>query len=120
MTAARHQDYGSAGIEAAINRVHFDRGVVNVDDAVDSPRHGLTHVVLLGFADTIHFEERRAGRIKNHHDAARQDGLRSIGSVIRRPRLGHSEGGGKRNERRARSVLCTAGGNRQHWQEQRG
>jgi len=96
VSAARYQDHGGAGVEPAIHRVNFDRRVVYVDDAVDAPRHGLAHVVLLGLADALRFEEGRSGRVKRHHHAARQDGLRSVPSVVRRPRFRHSQRRGKR------------------------
>ena len=117
VAAARRQDHRRAGIEAAIDRVHFDGGVVNVDDAVDASRHGLAHVVLLGLADAVHFEKRRAGRIKRDDHAARQNGLRSIRSVGRRPRLRHCERGGKR--RQFRIALRTGSGPRQCSPKQR-
>ena len=101
--AARRQDHGSAGIEAAVNCVDFDRRVVNVDDTADSPGRGLAHVVLLGFADARLIEIRRVGRIKGDHNAAGQDRRRGIRCVRYRPWLRYSERGGDRSESRARS-----------------
>ena len=49
--AAGGEDDGGAGVDAAIHRMHLDRRIVDVDDAVDPARHGLAHVVLFGFAD---------------------------------------------------------------------
>src|ERR1700693_1098463 len=51
VAASGHEDYGCAGIQSAVDGVHLDRGVVDVDDAVDSPGHRLAHVVLLSLAD---------------------------------------------------------------------
>ena len=71
MTAARNQDHRRAGVEAAIHRMHFDRRIVNVDDAVDPPRNALAHVVLLGFANPRGVQEMGVRRIERNHDAAR-------------------------------------------------
>ncbi len=98
VAAPRHQDYGGAGIETAIDGVHLDRRVMDVDNAVDSPGHRLAHVVLLSLADLFHIEERGAGRIKSDDDTARQDRRRSIRRVIRWPRRWHSQRSRKRRE----------------------
>ena len=82
--AARRQDDRRAGVEAAVDRVHFDGRIVDVDDAADPARHGLAHVVDFGLADLVRLEVRRAGRIQRDHHAALQDGLRSIGSFPER------------------------------------
>ncbi len=111
--AARRQNHRRPGIEAAIDRVYFNRRVVNVDDAVDPPRHGLAHVVLLGLADAVHFEVRRAGRIKSDYHAALQDRQGSIRSIGRRPRLGNSQRCRQRRQRRPRSILCISRSHRQ-------
>ena len=68
VAAAGDQDHGRAGIDAAIDGVHFDRRIVDVDDAADAPRHRLAHVVLLGLPDPLGLQIRRAGRIEGHHD----------------------------------------------------
>ena|SRR5947209_14596695 len=81
MSAARDQNYSGSGIERAINGVNFDRGIVNVNDAVDAARNRLAHVVLLGLAHACCVEEMRAGRIQGDHEAALEDGERSIGSI---------------------------------------
>jgi hypothetical protein len=70
VAAAGYQDYCRARIQVAIDRVNFDGRVVNVNNAVDSSRHGLAYDVLFRLADPVGLEERRAGRIKRDHHAA--------------------------------------------------
>ena len=58
VSASCCEDDSRARIEAAFNRVHFDGGIVDVDNAADPPRHRLAHVVLLGLAHTLLVEAR--------------------------------------------------------------
>ena len=53
VAAAGNQDDGRAGIQATVDKMHFDRRVVDVDDAVDAPRHGAAHAVLLRDVDLV-------------------------------------------------------------------
>jgi hypothetical protein len=43
--AARDKNDNRSGIQAAINPMHFDRWIVNVDDAIDAAQSGDAHVV---------------------------------------------------------------------------
>ena len=56
MAAARREDDRRAGVEAAFHRMHFNGGIVNIDDAADAPRHSFAQVVLLGFANAFRLE----------------------------------------------------------------
>ena len=95
MSAARDQDHRRAGIEAALDRMEFDRRVVDVDDAADPAGHRLAHVVLFGLANSVRLEERRARRVERNHDAARQDRLRRICSrSVAAGRAGTAKGAG--------------------------
>jgi hypothetical protein len=83
MATARHDDHSSARIEPSLYGVHLDRRVVYVDDAVDSARYRLAHVVLFGLTDFLLIEKRRAGRVERHDHSPGQDGLRNIGRISR-------------------------------------
>ena len=74
--AARHQDHRRAGVVRRIDDVHFDRRIVDVDDALNPPGHGALQVVLLGFGDPIAFEIGRVGREERHDLSAGKNRLR--------------------------------------------
>ena len=52
------------------------------------PGHVLAHVVLLGLADLVRLEVRRAGRVERDHDAALQIGCGAYGASVAGPGLG--------------------------------
>ena len=100
--------------------MHFDGRVMNVDDAADPPRHRLAHIVLLGLANAVLFEERRIARIQWDNHPALDDWLRSVGGVVRRAGLRQSQGrrkwsrrGGGGRDCKFRTLLGDGGNHRQ-------
>jgi hypothetical protein len=49
--------------------MHFDGGIMDVDDAVNAPGDVLAPVVLLGFANTFLLERGRTGRVQREDNA---------------------------------------------------
>jgi hypothetical protein len=90
VAAPRDEDHRRAGIQAALDAMHFDGRIVNVDDAVNAPGHRAAHTVLLGYVDLVFLQIGRIGRKQWNHDAALQNGLRGVRGVGLRPRLGHT------------------------------
>src|SRR6201996_7632633 len=89
--ATRHENDRRAGVETALDGVHFNRRIVNVDNAVDSPRNSLAHVILLRLAALLRVEIRRTRWIEDHDHASREDRLRSIWRIRRGTRCGNSQ-----------------------------
>ncbi len=116
VSAAGDQDDGGAGIDAAIDRVDFDRRVVNIDDAVDAAGHGLAHVVLFRLAHAVHFEEAGTGRIEREDDAAGEDGRGRVGSEGGGSGLRETERRGQRRKGGRRRVLDLGDGSHAHEQ----
>jgi hypothetical protein len=57
--AAGDENDERAGVDALVDRMHFDRRIVDVDDALDASGDGLRHVVDFGLGEAILLEERR-------------------------------------------------------------
>ena len=91
VSAARGEDDGRAGVEAAIDRMQFDRRIVDVDNAADPPGHRAIHVVLLRLAHAVVLQKRGASRVKWRDQSALQDWLGRIRRIIGRPRSGYSD-----------------------------
>ena len=81
--------------------IDFDGGIVDVDNALNAPRHAPVHDVLLGLADRRPRCSGRGSRAdkKSHDHAARLNRLPGAGAVIRRPRFWQAQRSRKRRQR---------------------
>ena len=102
VASAGHQNHGGSGVDAALDRVYFNRRIVNVGDAVDAARHTLAQVVYLGFVHPGGLEIGRPRWPKRHHHATLQDRLRRVGAARCNIRMRHADGRRDRRQLRRR------------------
>ena len=99
VASAGHQDNRRAGVDGLFHHVHFERRVVDVDNAADAAGDRAAHVVDLGLPHFIGLEVGRIGRVERDDDAAGDDGLRCVRSVGPGAWFGDRLGRRKRRER---------------------
>ena len=91
VSSAGRKYYRGSGVDCPVDRVHFNGRIMNVDNAVDSSRHGFAQIILFRLPHSILLQQRRIGRIEWNNDAALNDRLRRIRSIVGRPRMRYPE-----------------------------